>query len=147
MIIFRTAAVAVAAILATTLSACSASATRGVTIEMNELPVATTLAAGLPETLVFSDRMGAAAVALVPGPVDVDGYATLSSYESGDVAYRAAEQTLFVFLSDGAAEPGDGLILIGRTADGVAGLSSCSQDCSVRVSARHAEVSEQHDER
>jgi hypothetical protein len=67
MITFRTAAVAVAAILRTTLSACSGSAARGVTIEMNEVPVATRLA----------------------------------------------------------------------------GLSGCSQDCSIRVSARHTEVSEQ----
>ena len=143
MIIFRTAAVAVAAILATTLSACSGSATRGVTIEMSEAPVATTLAAGLPETLVFSDRMGAAAVAFVPGPVEVDGHAPLTRYKAGDVAYRAAEQSLFVFLSDGTADPGDGLIPIGRTADGVAGLSGCSKDCSIRVSVRHAEELEQ----
>jgi hypothetical protein len=87
--------------------------------------------------------MGAAAVAFVPEPVDVDGHATLTRYQAGDVAYRAAEQSLFVFLSDGTADPGDGLILIGRTVDGVAELSGCSPDCSIRVSARHAEESGQ----
>jgi hypothetical protein len=142
MITFRALGVAVAALLATMLSACAGNATPGVTIEMSEAGVARTLVARLPDTLIFSDRMGAAAVAFVPMRVDVDSQSILSRYQTGDVVYRAAEQKLFVFLSDGTTDPGDGLVLVGRTTDGIENLSSCSQDCPIRVTARHVEERE-----
>ena len=147
MITFRALGVAVAALLATMLSACADNATPGVTIEMSEAGVARTFVARLPDTLIFSDRMGAAAVAFVPIRVDVDCQPMLSRYQTGDVVYRAAERSLFVFLSDGTADPGDGLVLVGRTTDGIENLSSCAQGCPIRVTVRHVEDGSAGDER
>lgn len=96
---------------------------------------ATQLASQFPLELTFTDRMGIAEFAPLPAPLLVDGAARMSSYRAGDIAYLASEQSVVVFLSDGAAVPDDDLMLIGHVASGLDNIADCVRDCVVRLAA------------
>lgn len=134
---FRRLAAIAAALFAITLSGCAGNAAPGVTIELNGSPAAAQLRAHLPSTLLFDDRMGAAGVAFVSTPLDVDGAGMLTQYRPGDVAYWAAGQSLVVFLNDGEIASVDGLIMVGRISDGMADLADCNQNCPIRLTAHN----------
>lgn len=89
----------------------------------------------LPAVLELDDRMGTALVARLAEPGSVSGPLLAGGYRAGDIAFRAAEQAVVVFLVDGAALPDDGLTYLGRVTEGLSGLAGCSHDCVVRLAA------------
>lgn len=100
-------------------------------ITVNDSAAAVQLAQGLPRSLLFSDRMGTAQVANLSEPLQGRAGHTISSYRAGDVAYWHREQSIIVFLTDGAGVPADGLSLIGHISDGLDELAGCHRNCLV----------------
>jgi hypothetical protein len=100
---------------------------------LNHSAAAAELAPQLPLVLTFTDRMGIAEVAQLPEPLDIDGAARISSYRVGDVAYLAAEQSIVVFLSDGAAVPDGELVLVGHLESGLDVAAGCVRECAVQL--------------
>jgi hypothetical protein len=91
------------------------------------------VAVELPLTAAFHDRMGTAVLAHLPAPLATDGAAQVAEYVAGDVAYVESEQSLVVFLSEGAAVPGHGLVHLGHVTDGLEDLAGCVRDCTTRL--------------
>ncbi len=133
----------VAALAAFTMTAfacaCTTAAPDDVTIALADAPVIAQQEAVLPRVLDFSDRMGAVAVAALPAPLELDEAPTIRHYDAADVAYRAADQSLYVFTRAGEADMSDGLVLIGTITDGLDALSGCTRSCPIRVIVDDAE--------
>lgn len=92
----------------------------------------TAVAAQLPDQLVFTDHMGTAQIAPLAAPLELQG-PPASDYRAGDVAYWEHDHSVIVFLSDGAAVPAGGLIIIGRVTQGMSDLISSSRDSFVQI--------------
>jgi hypothetical protein len=93
------------------------------------------IAALLPITVTFHDRMGSAAFAQLPTPLPADHATPMHEYRAGDVAYVSAEQSIVVFLTDGTAVPDHGLAFLGHLATGLDELAGCVRDCAVELVA------------
>lgn len=93
------------------------------------------IAALLPLTVSFHDRMGTAAFAQLPTHLPTDHATTMHEYRAGDVAYLTAEQSIVVFLTDGTAVPNHGLAFLGHLATGLDELAGCVRDCAVELFA------------
>ncbi|TYL54175.1 cyclophilin-like fold protein [Agromyces mariniharenae] len=108
---------------------------RPATETVAELDPATGFEQRLSVALELDDRMGAAQVAQLPAALETATATPVTSYRVGDVAYWPAGQSLIVFLFDGAAEPSDGLVGIGRVTSGIERLADCVRDCPLRLTA------------
>lgn len=89
----------------------------------------------LPIHVSFSDSMGTAVMADLPENVDIDMSRSVAEYATGDVLYWPSENRLVVPISDGAALPDGGLILIGHISSGLNFLIDCTNVCSTRLVA------------
>jgi hypothetical protein len=101
------------------------------TARLIETPAAVQLAERSVGELVVDRRMGTAHVADLA--LDVGFSRTVDSYRAGDVAYWASGEKVVIFLTDGAAVPPGGLVPLGQVTDGLAGLTGCASDCTVRL--------------
>ena len=104
-------------------------------VVLNDSASAAQIAARLPVTVTFHDRMGNAAFAQLPTPLSFDRATPMNDYRAGDVAYVAAERSIVVFLADGTAVPDHGLILLGHLSTGLDELVDCARDCAVELVA------------
>ena len=77
--------------------------------------------------------MGTAVFAQLATPLAVDAADPMSEYRAGDIAYFAAERSLVVFLSGGAAVPDPGLTLVGHLAAGLDQLADCPHGCTIAL--------------
>ncbi len=102
---------------------------------LNDSASAAQIAARLPVTVTFHDRMGTAAFAQLPTPLSFDRATPMNDYRAGDAAYVAAERSIVVFLADGTAVPDHGLILLGHLSTGLDELVDCARDCAVELVA------------
>lgn len=102
-------------------------------LQLNDSSAAEQFAEQLPRYLVFDDRMGTAQVAYLSEPLEGLATDTVSDYRAGDVAYWATEQTIVVFVTDGAGIPADDLFLIGHISAGLDDLAGCNRNCPVRL--------------
>jgi len=87
----------------------------------------------LPVDLSFDDRMGAAQIAHLPTPLEIEDPEPISGYLAGDVAYWVPEQSIIVFLTDGPEVPAGSLVLVGHVTAGLNDLADCSRNCAVRL--------------
>ena len=102
-------------------------------VALDDSATAAQIAALLPLTVTFHDRMGTAALAQLPTPLPADHAAPMNEYRAGDVAYVTAEQSIVVFLTDGSAVPDHGLTLLGHLTTGLDELVDCGRDCTVEL--------------
>jgi hypothetical protein len=107
-------------------------------IALNDSASAVQIAARLPITVAFHDRMGTAVLAQLPAPLTTDRDTPMNRYRAGDVAYITAEQSIVVFLTDGTAVPEGGLTLLGHLTNGLDDLAGCVRDCAVELVATRA---------
>lgn len=98
-------------------------------IKLNDSTQAAQLAQRVPHSLVFNDVMGTAQVARLAEPLGPSDGDPITHYRAGDVAYWTAEESIIVFLTDGAAVPHDGFSLIGHISDDLDHLAGCNRDC------------------
>ena len=104
-------------------------------LAVDDSTTAAQLAAQLPLSVTFHDRMGTAVFAQLPTPLATNGADPVHQYRAGDVAYVTAEQSIVVFLTDGSAVPDHGLILLGHLKRGLDDLADCRRDCPVELTA------------
>lgn len=125
----------VAALLLTTPTLAPGSTTppAQASVTLAESATAGQIAAQLPLTVTFHDRMGTAVFAQLATPLAVDAADPMSEYRAGDIAYFAAERSLVVFLSGGAAVPDPGLTLVGHLAAGLDQLADCPHGCTIAL--------------
>lgn len=122
-----------AAAAALLLAAVTSAPSTGTTVPDPRIGVSeTTVAAQLPEQLVFADHMGTAQIAPLAASLELAG-TPADTYQAGDVAYWEGDRSVIVFLTDGAAIPAEGLIVIGRVTHGLGDLTGCTRDCVVRI--------------
>lgn len=109
-------------------------------VEVDDSPAARSIAAGLPTSLVFEDRMGAA---LVAEDVAVAGALAsvepVADYRTGDVVWSPDRRELVILLHDGSGIGDAALVRVGAVRAGLAGLQDCVRDCHVTVSAVESE--------
>jgi len=105
-------------------------------VSIDDSLAAAQLAARLPLTVKFHDRMGTAVFAQLPMPLAPDDATPMNDYRAGDIAYVTSEQSIVVFLTDGSAVPDGGLVLLGHVERGLDDLASCRQDCAVELLVR-----------
>ncbi|MGN6127366.1 MAG: cyclophilin-like fold protein [Humibacter sp.] len=104
-------------------------------LAVDDSTTAAQLAAQLPLTVTFHDRMGAAVFAQLPTSLAPDSTDPMNEYHVGDVAYVTSDQSIVVFLTDGSAVPDHGLFLLGQLTRGLDHLANCRQDCPVELTA------------
>ena len=86
----------------------------------------------LPRETTFENRMGTAVVARLATPLETIRSESVSHYRA--VAYWEQQQSIVVFLAEGAATPSTALVIVGRVAgDDLSRLSDCVQHCTVRL--------------
>ena len=107
-----------------------------VEIQTNDSETAAQLDGRLPPDLHFENRMGTAEVARLPYQLKVGDAGAVTSYRTGDVAYWEAEQSLVVFLSDGAGVPKNGVVMLGRVASNLKTFAECVSDCAIRLTTK-----------
>lgn len=79
--------------------------------------------------------MGVAVMADLPASIDIAASRAVTEYATGDVLYWPSENRIVVPISDGAALPGGGLILLGHITSGLNYLIECTHACSTRLVA------------
>jgi len=104
-----------------------------VVVALDDSAAAAASAAHLPPTVTFHDRMGVAVFAPLPAALATGAAPAMTHYRAGDVAYVVAEQSIVVFLTDGAAVPQGGLMSLGHLEDGGDDLTSCAHGCAVEL--------------
>jgi len=114
-----------------TIAACTPAVTPTVLNTAFSIPE-TAVADQLGDQLVFADRMGTAQLAPLLAPLDVDG-TPATRLETGDVAYWPKGLRIVVFLSEGAAVPGDELVVIGHVSEGLDDFLGCDRKCVVNL--------------
>lgn len=107
-------------------------------LALEDSATALQLAAQLPLTARFHDRMGTAVFAQLPTPLAVTDADPLRAYRAGDIAYVTAEQNIVVFLTDGSAVPDHGVVLLGHLDRGLDDLAGCRNDCPVELVSESA---------
>ncbi|WP_204162369.1 cyclophilin-like fold protein [Rathayibacter sp. VKM Ac-2754] len=114
-----------------------------ITIEFENSPAARSIATGLPASLVFEDRMGAA---LVAEDVTVSGALAsaeaVAHYRAGDVVWSPTHRELVVFTHDGSGVGDAALVRVGTVRSGLADLEDCVLDCELKVSSVESESRE-----
>ena len=106
-----------------------------VQVTLDDSAAATQFASQLSLELTFEGRMGTAAFAQLPVPLVTDGSAFMSEYRAGDLAFLPSEQSIIVFLTDGSAVPGEGLVLLGHVTSGTHGIAACVRNCLIELVA------------
>ncbi|QHC61015.1 cyclophilin-like fold protein [Rathayibacter sp. VKM Ac-2760] len=111
-----------------------------ITVEVDDSPAARSIAAGLPASLVFEDRMGAALVAedvVVAGALA--SVEPVADYRAGDVVWSLDRRELVVFTHEGAGVGDAALVRVGTVRSGFADLEDCVRDCRLKLSTVESE--------